>query len=1787
MNDHEYENVPPDLEVSCWELCEEIGCLPYHHNKSHVTGTSGWLPPQSSWDGGGTGLPFGWEAATDKEGRVYYVNHINKTSTYEDPRKWGSTEAEEIPEPREITLERHPELGFGFVAGSEKPVIVRFVTGGGPSVDKLMPGDQILSINGEDVARAPRDHVIQLVRNCRETVTLVVCQPPLDNSSSRKSALLSAAKKAKLKSNPSRVRFAESVDINGSPLFNPSTHSAMTSADSVMPLMPNVLKVFLENGQTKSFKYDSSTTVQDVLDSLQAKLGLKAVLHFSLVVEHVKSLKRNKLTLLNPRDTLAKIASRPGAHNLRCLFRVTFVPKDAYELLRTDSVAFEYLYVQCCNDVVQERFAPELKYEIALRLAALHIHQHAVSNGLNSGNKVAVKSVEKECGLERFVPASLFESMKKKELRKLLAHFLKLNQNLVASGQKCLTGLQAKLHYLKIISELPSYGAKCFSTNLSDSNVETVILVSPKFGISQINSLRNTVPLNLCDIEGLSSISVSREDEVNRRVDIQLKDPDKENLVLVLEERDAEEFVLVLQGYFNLITDRNLPVNHIKSSSDEQSPPYCGPHTVAQQGWNYPQTREEIQDYSVDLGGHPPYHQPPEGFKVPNGHLALVSSDSGSDGDASMTSATAVEAGNMNIIDTNRNITLEDNANLNNSVRYSTFGPRYNTNNANNNTTQSSQSYPTGILKKTSSPPRQIVSSEEEQYEARNDEVIRRVAEMKQILQTAEEYLTDADENGEVTDAESVVTEKSNTESELSSNYGKLKHSDSLLLLTQEKSDEEEDKNVTEALNGSVKNTPPEVPKPKLAATATPQNSPARGAVVQNQSKSMLKHSDSSFGLHSPDSFNDDVQMLIRKFKENPGMKSNLSESKVVLDPDLIDLTMIPPPMTPDEEGASRLFPGTVSAVSTPPTPFADRQSLEAELIALEKDIGNLETFNKHHKWEGSHSYFGTLRDSMGAASTDDNHSDAEETSLNSLTLPDLVANDDRPSLAALRQLKADDIDMFIANMAVPPPPSVVKQVYKEHSPIVELTSEDISAFIIPPPPGQNSDKRSSTLSRLGKTSQYGDREVLELRVPKDQRFMAENDKISPKIASLQERISQFNIPDFQNKGKDLVLTLQKDKYGYPLQSASGKSPGQEHKTLPKVHETMTKESDKNNFLKGQVQNKRDMFMRQMSSPEMQKNFSKLQETSESPPPPPPRSAVPKPGLANYSSNTLGRKPVSSYQFGSNLVRSNSQDDLMSKSTPIQKIHVKSVASKINGKLSSSSEDLGLKRSPISPSKLSVTSSSDSLSSTASVNTVKSASPAEEEPPPCLPPRLSPTKINVKPPIPPLASPEKADIPLKIVSNSPFKTGQISPSTTKSPPTSTVNGGHHHSPSPTSPTNIPGSPKPLLPSRLKKPASSPTKTNMSPTKASPGRSLPQIPASTNASSRLSGVSAKINKPAAPTPPGSPKVVQNSKLTPIMSSPHRSVSSLSPQSPRKAHDSSTIPQIPQKTLTATERLTGGRKLPVPPPSSPSKSTGRPNGTLGHTHNHINGSVSPQNKPNSKYHRSDMGSSPSKSKQDMSSPKPILKNNGHTNGHRILNGHHEDIYTNSDFDQDDSLEGTSVDDPESDNDALKQAGRMIVFKKAEEVVSHVAHHLRESKVLCVNGDSSHRDEEKFARAKELLTTESRQFVTASKLFVKSATESEGQLMECLNHCVHMIDRIGTITRDVAITTTTPGQTQGLIAKVQDVADTYLQTLQAASQAIGRDMNDPSMNVLMKKATALAGVLTTLMRSLRVFN
>ncbi|KAH3839723.1 hypothetical protein DPMN_113157 [Dreissena polymorpha] len=81
-------------------------------------------------------------------------------------------------------------------------------------------------------------------------------------------------------------------------------------------------------------------------------------------------------------------------------------------------------------------------------------------------NNCVLLFFRKEFGLEKFVPQSIREAFKIKDLRKVLAQCLKMNANLTAPGQKQLTALQAKLHYMKIVSELKTFGSRVFMVTL-------------------------------------------------------------------------------------------------------------------------------------------------------------------------------------------------------------------------------------------------------------------------------------------------------------------------------------------------------------------------------------------------------------------------------------------------------------------------------------------------------------------------------------------------------------------------------------------------------------------------------------------------------------------------------------------------------------------------------------------------------------------------------------------------------------------------------------------------------------------------------------------------------------------------------------------------------------------------------------------------------------------------------------------------------------------------------------------------------------------------------------------------------------------------------------------------------------------------------------------------------------------------------------------------------------------------------------------------------------------------
>ncbi|XP_010771816.1 FERM and PDZ domain-containing protein 4 isoform X1 [Notothenia coriiceps] len=516
----------------------------------HRTKSSGWPPPSGTWSHS-QGPPNGWDMGTNREGRDCYINHLSQSCSLDEVRLDGDRFVP--PTPRKVEMRRDPVLGFGFVAGSEKPVVVRSVTPGGPSEGRLVPGDEIIMINDEPVSSAPRERVIDLVRSCKESILLSVIQP----YPSPKSAFISAAKKAKLKTNPVKVRFAEEVIING--------QVPETVKDNSLLFMPNVLKVYLENGQTKSFKFDSSTSIKDVILTLQEKLSIRSIEHFSLMLEQRAEGSASKLMLLHEQEMLTQVTQRPGSHKMKCFFRITFVPKDPVDLLRRDAVAFEYLYVQSCNDVVLERFGSELKYDTALHLAALQMYILTIN--AKQSQKVSLKYIEKEWGLALFLPPAVLSSMKEKNIKKALTHILKTNQNLVPPGKK-LTALQAKVHYLKYLSDLRLYGGRVFKSTLvqGEKHTEVTLLVGPKYGISHVINTKTNLVALLADFSHVNRIEMYTEDENRVRVDLHVLDV--KPITLIMESVDAMNLACLTAGYYRLLVDSRRSIFNVAKNTE-------------------------------------------------------------------------------------------------------------------------------------------------------------------------------------------------------------------------------------------------------------------------------------------------------------------------------------------------------------------------------------------------------------------------------------------------------------------------------------------------------------------------------------------------------------------------------------------------------------------------------------------------------------------------------------------------------------------------------------------------------------------------------------------------------------------------------------------------------------------------------------------------------------------------------------------------------------------------------------------------------------------------------------------------------------------------------------------------------------------------------------------------------------------------------------------------------------------------------------------------------------------
>nr|XP_011731843.1 FERM and PDZ domain-containing protein 1 [Macaca nemestrina]XP_011731844.1 FERM and PDZ domain-containing protein 1 [Macaca nemestrina]XP_011731845.1 FERM and PDZ domain-containing protein 1 [Macaca nemestrina]XP_011731846.1 FERM and PDZ domain-containing protein 1 [Macaca nemestrina]XP_024647174.1 FERM and PDZ domain-containing protein 1 [Macaca nemestrina] len=426
---------------------------------------------------------------------------------------------------------------YGFHISESLPLTVVAVTAGGSAHGKLFPGDQILQMNNEPAEDLSWERAVDILREAEESLSITVVRC---TSGVPKSSFLTEEKRARLKTNPVKVHFAEEVLISG--------HSQGNS----LLCMPNVLKLYLENGQTKAFKFEANTTVKDIILTVKEKLSIRSIEYFALALEEQYSISR--LHLLHEEELIQQVVEREESHDYRCLFRVCFVPKDPLDLLKEDPVAFEYLYLQSCSDVLQERFAVEMKCSSALRLAALHIQERIYACA--QPQKISLKYIEKDWGIENFISPTLLRNMKGKDIKKAISFHMKRNQNLLEPRQKQLiSAAQLRLNYLQILGELKTYGGRIFNATLMLQDRESYIalLVGAKYGISQIINSKLNIMSTLAEFANISRVELTEESEKVSVVKVYLQDV--KMLTLLLESNSAKDLACLIAGYYRLLVD--------------------------------------------------------------------------------------------------------------------------------------------------------------------------------------------------------------------------------------------------------------------------------------------------------------------------------------------------------------------------------------------------------------------------------------------------------------------------------------------------------------------------------------------------------------------------------------------------------------------------------------------------------------------------------------------------------------------------------------------------------------------------------------------------------------------------------------------------------------------------------------------------------------------------------------------------------------------------------------------------------------------------------------------------------------------------------------------------------------------------------------------------------------------------------------------------------------------------------------------------------------------------------
>ncbi|XP_050545837.1 focal adhesion kinase 1 isoform X2 [Daktulosphaira vitifoliae] len=320
------------------------------------------------------------------------------------------------------------------------------------------------------------------------------------------------------------------------------------------------IKVHLPNNGFNIVKFIDNINVKGIVSLVTGRLASGCLQYLGVYGLRLYHPLSGDVHWLHQDSTMAEIFNKYDEQypisEWRFELRVRYSPDDLEDLYERDRFTYFFYYDQVRYDYLRNSELPRIDAELAVQLCCLQIRcffREVPQMSLEK--KSNLEYLEREIGLNKFLPYYILESIKPKNLRKMIQHqYKKISQ---VPEKDCV------IQFLSLVWSFYKYDQEIFKCSIGSGwTIPVDLVIGPRHGISYVNS-QGTTPTKMADFANIENIqTLVSECETHQKALVQLRVANSTD-PLVLSCSTLEymySLANLIDGYCQLVRKSSVPL---------------------------------------------------------------------------------------------------------------------------------------------------------------------------------------------------------------------------------------------------------------------------------------------------------------------------------------------------------------------------------------------------------------------------------------------------------------------------------------------------------------------------------------------------------------------------------------------------------------------------------------------------------------------------------------------------------------------------------------------------------------------------------------------------------------------------------------------------------------------------------------------------------------------------------------------------------------------------------------------------------------------------------------------------------------------------------------------------------------------------------------------------------------------------------------------------------------------------------------------------------------------------